>query len=247
MIRRVAILSVGVDSWYPRGIDRLRRAAERIGFPAADVLTWRDEYPPGSPSHQIVLYGFKAFAFEEAKRRGYDQAIWMDASCWPIRPLDELVLEIGFEGYAFFNSGWRTGQWCSDRALPLLGITREESFAIPMIAATCMGVDLQSEPGEIFLREFSAHARDTSFNGPATNELRQASADARVLGHRYDQTAASVIVHRHRFKITEPPRFFRYWTDPAPPETCIVARGMRGDENEAEIQADLTLGDRNQE
>ena len=237
------VITVGVGNWYPLGLDRLTASLKRVNF-QGELLSWRNEYPPDSPTHQQIKYGFKAYAFAEARRRGFDSALWLDCSCWAIRPLEPLFEHIEEQGYAFFNSGWLTGTWCSDAALPLLGITREQSFSIPMIAATYMGVRFGHPQADEFLRQFMHHAKDGSFNGPATNDANAASTDPRVRGHRYDQTAASVIVHRLGLSggVIDSPKFIAYWADPPSPDTLIEARGMRGNETPEEIEADLAHG-----
>jgi hypothetical protein len=47
-----------------------------------------------------------------------------------------------------------------------------------------------------FVFDYQARAIDGTFKGPWDNSGNKASSDPRVLGHRHDQTAASVIATR---------------------------------------------------
>lgn len=177
----------------------------------ADFLGWTDAAPPGSPTHEDTPYGFKPFALAEARRRGYDLALWADSSILPAGPLAELWAHIEREGYWFPNNGWNTGQWCADSALAPLGITREESFGIPHLAATAMGFNLHNVRTLEFVYLWLDYARDgRAFRGPLRNDRGQASPDPRVLGHRCDQTVASVLAWRLGMNFTDPPKFFAY-------------------------------------
>lgn len=191
---------------YARGQERLR---SRIVD--ADFLAWTDAMPPGSPSHEDTPYAFKPFALAEARRRGYDLALWADASILPAGPLGELWAHLEREGYWFCNNGWNTGQWCADSALAPLGITREESFDIPHLVAAAMGFNLHNLRTLEFIYLWLDHARDgRSFRGPMRNDRGEASPDPRVRGHRCDQTVASVLAWRLGMTFTDPPKFLAY-------------------------------------
>jgi hypothetical protein len=75
-----------------------------------------------------------------------------------------------------------------------LKLDREASFEIPHLMACCMGFTFPKCDG--FVHEYYARANDGTFKGAWSNENKQVSDDPRVLGHRHDQTAASVIATR---------------------------------------------------
>jgi hypothetical protein len=191
----------------------------------ADFLAWTEEMPPASPSHQDTPFAFKTFALAEARRRGYHLALWADSSILPTGPLPELWAHIEREGYWFPNNGWNTGQWCAEAALAPLGIGREESFGIPHLAATAMGFNLHNTRTLQFVYLWLDHARDgRAFRGPVRNDGGEASPDARVLGHRWDQTVASVLAWRLGMTFTDPPKFFAYKGGETA-QTLLVADG----------------------
>lgn len=173
-------------------------------------LRWADQMPPGSPTHREVPYAFKAHALVEAQRQGAELVLWADSCIVPIRSMDPLWDLIERQGYWFSRNGYPNGEWCSDAALPLLGVTREQAFQVEHVVATTFGLNLRSEIGASFLAEYFRLAQNGSFCGPWTNENGQASADPRVKGHRHDQSAASVIAHRLGMELTNPPQWFAY-------------------------------------
>lgn len=189
---------------YVVGQQRLRAA-----LPAdVNFVGWADCLPPGSPTHAESPYGFKAHGV--ASDPNLELLLWADASILPIRDLGPLWDLIEKQGYWFSNNGWNNGQWCSDAALPLLGITREEAFSQNHVVAGTFGLNLRSPIGQAFRAEYLRFERAGAFRGPWTNKNGEASADPRVLGHRHDQTACSVIAHRLGMKLTDPPEWFAY-------------------------------------
>ena len=175
--------------------------------PGEAFLTWRDAFPPGSPFHTQVPYAFKAYALQEAYRQGFDTILWADASIVARQSLKPLWNEIESKGYWFSeNPPWNCGQWTRDGALSQLGITREEAFEIPQIIGGAFGLHMQSGVAREFLRRYLYYAKNTStFLGPWKNNNGEASEDKRVLGHRHDQTVASVIAHKLGMELTKPP------------------------------------------
>jgi hypothetical protein len=215
--------------WYPRGQDRLRQTLFENN-PDLPLLFWRDEYPPGCPSHKTVPYAFKPYAFKEAQRQGFRFVLWLDAAVWAIRNVTPVFMDIVRDGCYFQYGGYNSGQWCSDAALKPLGITREAAFKIPHMMACIMGLDLGNENVQTFLDQWFALANDgVTFPGAWTNKKGEVSKDTRVLGHRHDQTAASVLSHRMGMVWTRKSPRLRYKTKgmkPVPERTCFLSAGM---------------------
>lgn len=188
---KTTVITFGHDrSWYPAAIQRMKRSFIDNGYDG-DFAIYNDEQQLGSPKHSDMPYAFKAYALSRAYTDGYERVIWCDASIKLIKPYNVVAEHLDNVGYMLFNNGWTTGQWCSDAALEPLGITREESFEIPHLQACCMGFDFPKCDG--FVHEYFARANDGTFKGAWSNENHEVSTDDRVLGHRHDQTAASVI------------------------------------------------------
>lgn len=174
--------------------DRLRAAVER-GDCGADLICWRDEYPPGSPTHEEAPFAFKAFAVQAAMNQGPQSVLWLDSAVMPVKPLAPLWDLIERQGYWFSSnppyndpSGpkWNCGQWTCDSALGPLDAKREELFAIPHVIGGAFGLNFRHEIAWDFFREYLRLATErTAFQGPIANENGEASADPRVLGHRH--------------------------------------------------------------
>ena len=196
--------------------DRLRQALSEVER-GADLLFWRDSLPPGSPTHQDVPFGFKAFAMKHVLEKGYESALWLDSPIIPLRSLVPLWELIEAQGYWFSANPpydnpagliWNCGQWTCDSALAPLGVTREELFPIPHVIGGAFGLKLGSLLGRAFFDRYLRLAEDgTAFRGPIANNNGEASPDPRVLGHRHDQTVASVLAHRLGMKLTQPPKW----------------------------------------
>jgi hypothetical protein len=136
-------------------------------------------------------------------------------------------------GHYFQHGGWNTGQWCKDEALAPLGLTRENSFDVPHMMACIMGLDFENKRSVEFFEQWMMHAQDgVTFPGPWTNENKQASQDERVLGHRHDQTVASVLSHRLGMEWVQAQGEYKliYHTDGIElgPNVCFVSRGGSG-------------------
>jgi hypothetical protein len=224
------IVNVAIGAWHPRGQERLAASLDAVGF-NGHRLFYRDTLPSGSPSHTDIPYAFKPHAVAEARRLGFEQVLWVDAAVWAIKDLSPVWAHIDQHGYLFFLNGFTTGQWCADAALGPLGITREESFSYPHMMACVMGFDFRNERTNRFLDEWIARANDgVTFVGAWRNDQQQVSSDTRVLGHRHDQTAASVIAHRMGMQNWLPSQdtFLLYYTDGATPKesVCLLSQGM---------------------
>lgn len=192
---KTCVITFGHDrSWYPAGIQRLKDSFRNNGYDG-DFRAYQLESDLGCPSHSSVPYAFKAYALSRVYTDGYERVIWCDSSIQLVRPYSVVAEHLDDVGYMLFRNGWTTGQWCSDAALETLGITRDQSFDIPHLQACVMGFDLPKS--DRFIHEYFAKANDgVSFKGAWSNENQQVSTDSRVLGHRHDQTAASVIAYK---------------------------------------------------
>lgn len=210
--------------WYLRGQERLRSSLKAQGYQGA--FLGLNQYPVGCLSHQQNPYAFKVYALYEAVRQGHDLVIWLDASCWAIRPLESMIEEVERSGYLLFTCGWSVGQWCTDHALRILGTSREEAFKISLVIGGCVCLYLKDERSLKFLRLWKEAADRGTFVGQWTNKNRLVSEDPRVLGHRHDQPAASIISYKLGMKSTYCPKFFSYCTPVPDPETVIVTQGM---------------------
>lgn len=222
------IINVAVGAWYPRGQSRLLESLLNQKF-QGDFISWTDRYPPGSPSHEDLPYGFKSYAFQHAVKAGYRTILWLDCSCWAVRPLEPLFDEIESSGHLLSYEGWVAGEWLNDKALANLGVTRDEAMAFPLVGGMMMGVDLSVVRSQRWLELFTTYCQDgTTLPGTSHTNLNGAvSADPRCRGHVADQAVASIIAAKLGMQITHPPKW-RDWAQSTrqTSETIILARGL---------------------
>jgi len=190
------VMSMGVGGEFPAGVRRLE-----AGLVANEYKgdTWLfDAYPPDCPTHKEIPYGFKPWLFRHARELGYEQVLWMDAACVPVRPLGGLWRDLQRDGCAFPWSHWSIGQWCSDAALETMEITREQAMAMcPSMWACVLGLDFRHDVASEFLAKWYEKSVDgKSFRGAWTNDNQEVSTDPRVTGHRHDQTIATILAYK---------------------------------------------------
>lgn len=223
------IVNTAIGSWHPAGQDRLI-ASVNAHNSDIDCVVFRDAYPPNSPTHKEVPYAFKPYAVLSAMSMGYKYILWLDAAVVVrknLAPLWEYIKENGH--YLQDNAGWNTGQWCTDAALTTLGMTREEAFKTPHLMACIMGFDVSNTRTAKFIEDWVNKSKDgVSFLGAWTNTNGEVSKDKRVLGHRHDQTVASVLSSRLGMKwasIYESKLFYGPPTMPIPDYVLFTSQG----------------------
>ena len=151
---------------------------------------------------------------------GATMLLWCDASVVAIRPLAPLWKHIEQHGYWFSrNCTWSNYTWTADSAYPelfpefFIEDARRTNAKIPHVIATAFGISTAHPKGAAFLHQYFRYASETrAFCGPWSNgplyhdNPRQAPCGPPdVLGHRHDQTAASVIAWRLGMQLTDMP------------------------------------------
>ncbi len=201
MTRR-AIVNVAHGQWYPVGQQRLFDSLEERGE-SATRLFWRDKLPSGCPEHGDDPYVFKPYAFHAARELGFDQAVWMDASVWQIRPDSPVWPRLDEDGWYLEPDGNLTGNWIGDVQLRQVGITRDQAMEIPLIEGKLIGLDFRNPTASRFLDEWKALADAGAFRGRWNNHDRFESEDVRCYGHRHDIACGSPVAHRLGMRFQE--------------------------------------------
>lgn len=216
---RVAVCSVGVGAHYADAVGRLDASLDAVGFTGERAL-WRGSYPKRCPSHQAVPYAFKPWSLFLCQLADVDIALWADSICVATRPLDTLIRYTEEHGVYFNGPDHSTGMWTNDRCLDAFGVSRDDAMGIPMILAGAMGLDLRTAKARTFLRRWLAAADAGLFHGHHQNADGTESADPRCLGHRHDQSVASLLIHEMRLPMTQ--RFFRFANDVSGEPTWVA-------------------------
>jgi hypothetical protein len=261
---RRAILSLATQNkLYPEGLRRLHESLLRVGF-GGEFMCWPPgSFPAGCPPHWEAPFAFKPFCFAEARQRGVDLALWMDAACIAVRSLESLFREIDRRGQLLFQNGTRRlGEWASDEALARFDIGREQAMSIPEVNAATLGLDLRSAVGREFLdRWLEAAQHGVAFRGVPealrtgedyqdvkSNRALRVSADPRVRGHRHDQTVAGILAYRLGLPLTPVglQTYSREHRRIEPTSVIVVDRDVRRSEGElasvARVHRDRYLG-----
>ena len=224
---RRAVVCVATTPMHQKGMARLELS--KLIFLDSEFMAW-DREPFGCPPHKERPYAFKAYAMECGLRNGADLILYCDSSIVPIRSMEPLWEQIERDGYLIINNGFSNYTWTADSAYKhlfpshTLEDARELNKNIPHVVAGVIGLNLRSEIGAAFLKEYYRLASETdAFCGPWTNANAGPTPMVRydgvrcapcgppdVLGHRHDQSAASVIAWRLGMKLTDPPIPFAY-------------------------------------
>ncbi|HEY4255019.1 MAG TPA: hypothetical protein VGM34_01565 [Chlamydiales bacterium] len=166
---------------YPEAVEKLRAQLEKVGFRGHFIYRiggWPD-LEGGSLALAHVPYAFKPCFFQEAKRLGYQNVLWLDCSMRPVRSLDEVFQQIASQGYFLYPSGTVLAPVCSKQAIEAFGLTEEDARTISSIAAGVMGLNVTHPKGAEALEMWMNAARNgLGFFSP-----------------RPEQNAFSIIVH----------------------------------------------------
>ena len=225
---RRAVVNVATNEYYRKGQDRLAKSFREID-PMAELKLYHD-MPEGCPKHADRPYAFKAFAMREASR-GCDVVLWCDALILPIRPMEPFWQQVERDGYFLVQGAESNYPWTAESAYQelfpgmSLAAARELNKKIPQIVGGIIAVDFRSRIGSDFFEEyFRLASSTTAFCGPWANTNCQTKpnygptssyttgpcGEADVIGHRHDQSAASVIAWNLRMKLSQYPVPYAY-------------------------------------
>jgi len=213
------VVSVATGPHYVANQDRLVRQTHLLGW---QICFFRDELPPDSPTHAENPYAFKIFAIEEAVRQGATNVIWMDSSTIILKDLRPLWELIESQGYWFSrNYDYTNGQFCSDEALKIMGMTREEAFKVPHVTASCFGLRMDHPYATAFMMGWKTLEQFGAFKGDRGN-LSGVSDPLVYQGHRNDQSCASQMCYLLGMKLTDPPDWWAEQGAPTSDRTILT-------------------------
>ncbi len=222
---RRAILNVATGR-YVALQDRLVKSLRAAGW-TGGVLTWTDELPPGSPSHEEAPYGFKLYAIAEALKKGYLSVLWLDAPCVAAKPLGPVFETIERDGHVFVSGDERLGNWASDDCLAAFGIPRDAAMSMPLLNGAFIGLDLEHARTREWYRRITQQCGNGLFKGAALTEHAPAdvrarnidkdtghlSDDPRCWGHRHDEAVGSCLAPLLGMDITPHGELFEFGRD----------------------------------
>lgn len=173
---------------FLKGLSRLEDKCKELNL-SFEGFT---EYPQGCPDHNTSPFAFKFFCINECLKKGYKKILWLDCSVIIKSNLDDVYRILDDQGYFFIKNWHSLGEYCHDKALEKLNLTRDESFSIPCLQGTNFGLNFNFDFSHKFLKKLIELSLDgITFPGPYDNKTGLASKDNRVAGHRHDQIAMS--------------------------------------------------------
>jgi len=150
-----------------------------------------------SPTHQENPYAFKVSSFIWARALGYKKILWLDSSCFAIKPLQPLFDIIDNEGSLMQYAGHMCGTWANDNCLKHFNMNRDEAMQKPMYGNSGMlGLNFENDLARQFFEEWQQAMEHGAFKGGWTNEGNVESNDFRCKGHRHDMVCGSIIATR---------------------------------------------------
>lgn len=205
MSRAITSVAVG-DRYRPYG-ERLRESLKV--FLAGAEFRMHTEWPPGSPTHSNRHYSFKWWAVKYAIDQGARYVMWLDAACQVIADLEPIWQEIQKRGVYIVHGDHILGEWISDQALAHFGMSRDQAMKLPLCGGAIVGLDMERIKAKKFYEQWgqiaasplmmcshSKHdpkAMKSVIMSDGPKEIVY-STDARVKGHRSDESCFSVMV-----------------------------------------------------
>jgi hypothetical protein len=184
------------NNLFIKGQNRLVESLKQFNY-QGDVVLFNSFEKVGSKNHVEVPYQFKVYAINKAKEMGYDIILYCDSSIYAIKDIMPVIYYIIDKGYLMEFCGFSAGQFSTDICLNEFKITRDEAMNIPLHSAGFTGLNFKNEKAIKFFNEwFKSAQEEISFKGDWNNNDLQCSQDIRCLGHRHDQTTASIIAHK---------------------------------------------------
>jgi hypothetical protein len=224
-----AIVNLATRPNDQRGQKRMEKSLKQHA-PDVDLFLFTDERQIGAPDHRDVPYGFKTFAIDYVRDRGYDKILWLDASIWAVADITPVWDYLDEHPIMFQESGHMVGTWTNDRCLEAFNMSRDDAMDVRMIWAGFQGINFTDPFAKLYFDIYHKYGKDGMlFRGAWNNQGQTESADRRCEGHRHDQSVASLIVDKLNIKITEK-QFAVYVGGPyghkEGGEICFWAQGM---------------------
>lgn len=202
-----AVINLSTKKFTP-GQERLRQTV--FGRGEMDLLLYTNESQVGAPPHPQAKYAFKPYALDKARKDGYDQALWLDASMYVLRSIEPIFSYITGHGYFWQDGGNHNNRWTTPEQKAYFGTDEGR-----MISAGVIGLDFRNKDANEFLDRWLQAAKDGMFNG-----------DHSVT--RHDQTCASLLIHTMGLSMADNDTYWSYGTpgDTFADNIVLIAHGI---------------------
>lgn len=202
---------------YIKGQQRLVKSLMDTKWQGSILCFQSEEQLENCPNHLDNPYAFKIYAIYEAVMRGFNKILFIDASVWAIKPIDEIFEVIDSEGYIMQEAGHMVGNWCNESTLNYFNLTREEALKMPMYGnAGFLGLNFDFQIAREFFSQWTESMQAGCFKGLWSD-------------HRHDMTCGSIIANRLGMKYKSGHSYLQYAAPEDRPlnETIILkAQGL---------------------
>lgn len=212
------IVSAGTEPHYYEGLHSTRLHCTRWAPEAWQLFYYG--YPDGCPKQVERMYAFKIYALQRSIEAGFQHVLWLDSAFQPVGSMRELWREIEVESWYVQQQGNAVlGNWCSDAALDIFGIDRDQAMTIPLCYSGLVGLNMHTDIGNEIWQQWRILYASGSFEGAHTNVMNSplvphghktmghCSSDSRCIGHRHDEAALSFIL----WKLGKKPRLMPFF------------------------------------
>lgn len=180
VIKRVVVNLVTNKESYIRGQERLEYKMRKKGV---TFIPFIGEKSVGAPLHEDNPYAFKLYAIEKVRNMGYDQILWLDASVYPVKPIEPVFDWLTKHGIFLEEAGHYAGRWSTQKVLDYFKVTREEANKMPMFSAGYCGFDF-TNPISV---EFFEHWKNAMRSGMFIGNWEES---------RHDMSSGSIIANK---------------------------------------------------
>ena len=201
------IVYASLNKSFPKVLRRLVEAVAKSDF-KGHILYQVGGWPnveAGDLSLVDVPYAFKVCFFREAKRLGYQRALWLDTSILPVVSLNQIFSMIEEDGYFVMGNNWMLQPFMNEKAANSFSITLKECEKIPSCSSGLFGVDFNHR----------AHVIVDEWYGAALDPYAFFSA-------RSDQNALSIILAKLGFQKMAPLTTLIEGVDPITEESLFT-------------------------
>lgn len=175
------IVNLVTNKFYEKGQTRLFEYC-KANFDGP-VFTYYGENSILAPLHSDNPYAFKIYVIEDARREGFNQILWLDASVYPVKDIAPVFDWLTEKGILLEEAGHYAGTWAPQYVLDYFKINKEEAMKMPMFSAGYCGFDFTNQ----ISIEFFAEWKESMLNGMFKGNW----AD-----HRHDMTCGSIIANK---------------------------------------------------
>jgi hypothetical protein len=185
----VAFESHSFGDQYLQQQERLKKSILAI-YPDANLLFYKDEYPPGSKNFSASLYGFKPHAVQAAISFKFQHVIWCDTAMVLMDKIDPILTK----PMLAVRDDNKLHNLISDRCLKYFGKTRKwvEESGLHLVGGSLYHFDF-SYPIVADLFNLWKSSEEKGIFGSQYEE-----AHGYLQGHRADETCMAMCMDHFR-------------------------------------------------